>query len=84
MDQVEVRDVKIVRNRLKTALKGAGLAQEEAARRSGISYRHFNRIVLGHTDPSLLEALAMATVVGKKLDELFEVKIRTRPARVEM
>jgi DNA-binding XRE family transcriptional regulator len=84
MNDLEIREVRIVRNRLKSALSESGLAQEEAARRAGVSYRHFNRVVLGHTDPSLLEAMAMALVLGKQLDELFVVKFKTKKARVEM
>jgi DNA-binding XRE family transcriptional regulator len=84
MEEIEIREVKLVRNRLKAALASRNLAQEEAARRAGVSYRHFNRIVLGHTDPSLLEALAMAAVLGKTLEDLFVVRVKTRPARVAM
>lgn len=78
---IEVRSVK-VRNRVKAVLVKEGLAQEEAARRAGVSFRHFNRVVLGHTVPTLTQALAIAQVLGRPLEELFSVTFRTRKARV--
>lgn len=78
---IEVVDARIAKNRIKQALSKLDLAQEEAARRVGVSYRHFNRVVLGHTEPTLLVAAKMAAVLGVPLDQLFEIKLKTR-ARV--
>jgi DNA-binding XRE family transcriptional regulator len=78
---VEVVEATILGNHIKAILDEVGLTQEEAARRIGVSYRHFNRIVLDHSDPSMLCALRMEAVLGKPLDELFELRIRTAQVR---
>lgn len=76
---IEVLEAKIVKNRIKPALKTLDLAQEEAARRVGVSYRHFNRVVLGHTEPTLLVAAKMAAVLNVSIEWLFDIKLKTRP-----
>jgi DNA-binding XRE family transcriptional regulator len=75
---IEVVDARIAKNHIKPALKRLNLAQEEAARRVGVSYRHFNRVVLGHAEPTLVVAAKMAIVLGTSVDHLFEIKIKTR------
>lgn len=75
---LEVLDARIARNHLKQRLDKQSLAQEEAARRVGVSYRHFNRVVLGHTEPTLLVAAKMAVVLGCKIETLFDIRIKTR------
>jgi transcriptional regulator with XRE-family HTH domain len=80
MDDIEVQSVTL-RNRLKAVLKAAGLSQEEVARRAGIPYRHFNRFILGRAEPTLVQAEAVALVLGVPVSELFTVKFRTRAAR---
>lgn len=78
---IEVVEARITNNRIKTALKKANLGQEEAARRVGCSYRHFNRVTLKHTEPDLLVAAKMALVLGTTVDKLFTIKIKTRKTR---
>lgn len=76
---IEVLDASIVKNHIKAALDKKQLAQEEAARRVGVSYRHFNRVVLGQAEPTLLVACRMAEVLGVPVHKLFVVKVKTRP-----
>jgi transcriptional regulator with XRE-family HTH domain len=75
---VEIVTAKIERNCLKQALKAHGLTQEEVSRRVGISYRQMNRLVLGHSEPSLLLAARIAVVLGESIEALFKIKITTR------
>lgn len=77
---VEVVEATLRGNRLKSVLARfrPSLTQEEAARRLGISYRHFNRIVLGVSEPSLLLAMRMQAVLGTPIERLFRVKLITR------
>lgn len=75
---IEILDARITKNGIKPALDKLEIAQEEAARRVGVSYRHFNRVVLGHTEPTLLVAAKMAEVLGVPIGQLFEIKIKAR------
>lgn len=78
--QVRPRPAK---NRLKEAIAKKGLAQEEAARRVGVSYRHFNRVVLGHAEPTLLVAQKMAAVLDAPCCTTCEILIQNMKPRVD-
>lgn len=78
---IEILDAKISGNHIKAKLDSLKMAQEEAARRVGSSYRHFNRIVLGQADPTLLTAYKIAEVTGSTVAELFDVKLKSRKTR---
>lgn len=75
---IEVVDSAIVSNNIKALLKRKRLTQEEVARRVGASYRHFNRVVLGASEPSLLFAQRTSVVLGEPLSAIWTIKVRTR------
>jgi len=83
MTHVEVVSAELTSNALKDRLAQIGMSQEDAARRVGISYRHFNRIVLMQAEPTLLVSQMIATVVGKPVSKLFTIAIKTRPRDVK-
>jgi putative transcriptional regulator len=78
---IEIVAARITKNTIKKALKDMNLAQEEAARRVGVSSRHFNRIVLGKAEPTLLLATKMAKVLNTTIDVLFPVELKWQPRR---
>ena len=78
---IEVVDARIATNHLKRILKLRGMAQEDAARRVGVSYRHFNRVALGHTNPTLLLASKISTVLDAPITEIFDVRVKFRKSR---
>jgi DNA-binding XRE family transcriptional regulator len=75
---LEIVDSKIKSNRIKKVLKDKGVTQEELSRRVGVSYRHINRLTLGRSEPSLLLAHRISTVLDEPVEELFDIKISTR------
>lgn len=79
--KTEIVDAQIAGNRVKERLTRVGMSQEEAARRLNVSYRHFNRITLGQTEPTMLLAMKMERVLGCKMSTLFDVTIETRRTR---
>jgi DNA-binding XRE family transcriptional regulator len=77
-EAVEIVSAKIAGTMLKDVIRARKLTQEEVARRVGISYRQMNRLALKHSDPSLLLAARLATVLSVRPDELFKIQITTR------
>ena len=75
---VEVVEASIVGNSLKTLLARAKLTQEHAARLAGVSYRHFNRVVLCRSEPSLLFAARTSTILGEPITRIWKLRLRTR------
>lgn len=75
---IEVLDATIQGNNIKKVLDKLELTQEEGAKLAGISYRHFNRIVLKDCEPSLLIALRLETVLKKPVRQIFDIKLKTR------
>jgi len=67
-------------NRIKQLLDESDppVTQLGGAKRAGLSYRHFNRIVLNDCDPSLLIAFQVAASMGRPLEELFDVEVKTK------
>ena len=57
------------------------LTQTEAARRAGISFRHWCRIVRNEVPPTILAAGRIAAVLNLPLWKLFCVHVRTRKVR---
>lgn len=78
---IEIMQYSIKSNNLKKILDDVGISQEEAARRCDVSYRHFNRIVMGHSEPSLLLALKMEKVLNCTIDKMFTFTVKTRRAQ---
>jgi transcriptional regulator with XRE-family HTH domain len=82
MEAIEIVKAALEGNRIKEVLSKRGISQEEAARRVGVSYRQFNRVVLRQSEPSLLLALRMEAVLGEPIGQLFNVRLITRPRLV--
>lgn len=78
---VEIVSAEHAPNNVKRALEEAGLSQEEVARRVYVSYRHFNRVTLGQTEPTFLLVKKLEVALGKPGDFLFPVKIVKRKTR---
>lgn len=79
MPDVEVVQCELVGNSLMQAMKDAGLSQEATARRTGcMTSRQLTRIIAGENCPSLVRAVALATVLGVDVGRLFAVKVKTR------
>lgn len=84
---VEVLDAKIVGNTIDAILNdksrwgGQPLSQEEASRRVGCSYRHFNRIILNRCEPSMLLSHRISIVLGEPYDKLWKIKVVTQRRR---
>lgn len=75
---VEVVSAEIRENHIKDVLASMEISQQEAARRLGMSYRHFNRIVLGDASPTYVTAKKMEVVFGQPASKLFRVHVATR------
>lgn len=78
MGTIEIVKAAFDGNRIKQVLSKQGISQVEAARRVGVSARHFNRVVLSHSAPSLMLALRMEAVLGEPINQLFIVRLITR------
>lgn len=74
----EVISATIDGNCIQERLADLNMSKVEFAIRTGASYRHSNRIIVGASDPSLLLACKMADVLGVAVLELFDVNIQTR------
>ena len=80
MAEVEIVSCKIVGNNLAQVIKDRGLTVQETARRSGvITARQLFRIRDGQNCPSLKLSVALSVVLDTKIEDLFTVKITTRP-----
>jgi DNA-binding XRE family transcriptional regulator len=75
---IEIVDAEIIRNHIKDACKERQIAQKELARRVGVSYRHLNRIALDESEPSMLLAVKICTVLKKRIERVFHVRVRSR------
>jgi hypothetical protein len=79
--ELEVVSCEMNGNALIKAMKDAKLSQEMTARRTGVmTSRQLTRIINGENCPSLVRAVALSVVLGKPVDELFTLRIRTRKA----
>jgi putative transcriptional regulator len=78
--EVEIVKATITGNHIKAILKQKGMTQEELSRRVRVSHRHINRLVLRRSEPSLLLALRIATVLNTTPEQVFNIAIQTRPA----
>ena len=79
MGGVEIVSCKVVGNKLLTAIRAKKLSHEETARRVRIiTLRQLGRIIKGENCPSLERAVALSTVLGMPLEELFTIKVKTR------
>ena len=76
---VEIVTCKVVGNKLKARMKELGLSQEETAKRALIlTSRQLTRLIAEEHCPSLERAVALATVLGMDVFDLFDVEVRTR------
>lgn len=63
-----------MKNRLKVARAEMDLTQGELAERIGVTRQAVNSIELGKYVPSTELALKMARVLGKRVEELFQLE----------
>ena len=78
-----ITDATISGNQLKLLLDKRGMTQEEAAERLGVSYRHFNRIVLNRSEPSLLMAARIEKLLGVSYKKVFDIEVKTKSRRLK-
>jgi hypothetical protein len=77
--RLEVVTCRLVGNKLKTRMKELELSQEETAKRALIlTSRQLTRLVNKEHCPSLTRAVALATVLGVDVFELFDMEVKTR------
>jgi molybdopterin molybdotransferase/putative molybdopterin biosynthesis protein len=62
-----------VENRIRSRRQGAGLSQQELARRCGLTRQAINAIEAGHYVPSTLVALRLSMTLGCRVEELFHL-----------
>jgi transcriptional regulator with XRE-family HTH domain len=65
----------IVANQIKDVLDKRDLTQQDAAKGIGVSYRQFNRIVMGEAEPTYLFVKKLSAFARVPQDDLFQVKI---------
>ena len=63
-----------MQNKIKTERVGLNLTQEELARQTGVSRQSINAIESNKYTPSTILALKIARVLGKTVEELFELE----------
>jgi len=63
-----------MKNRLKVARAEMDVTQGELAERVGVTRQAVNSIELGKYVPSTVLALKMARVLGKRVEELFQLE----------
>jgi DNA-binding XRE family transcriptional regulator len=61
------------RNNLSKARTDAGLTQQEAAVKAGITVRYYQVLEAGDSLPGLKIAKAVAAALGKSVDDLWEI-----------
>ena len=76
MKEIEVTEASIEGNNIRKMLKG--VSQEELSRRAGVSSRQLNRVILGQSEPKILMAIRLATVLGVPVEDIFTMNIKTR------
>ena len=69
------------RNHIRARLTALDMTQEQGADLCGLSYRHFNRIILNDVPPSLLTALRIEHVLDAPIAALWDVQVKTRRPR---
>jgi transcriptional regulator with XRE-family HTH domain len=62
-------------NRIKARLDELQITQEQGAKLAGMSYRHFNRIVHAESEPSLLTAVRLRTLLSAPIDALWDFDV---------
>ena len=63
-----------MKNRLKVARAELNITQGELAEKIGVTRQAVNSIELGKYVPSTVLALKMAQLVGKRVEELFQLE----------
>lgn len=76
----QIVHVKIKGNRIRARLHALDLSQEQGADLAGLSYRHFNRIILEAVAPSLVTAIRLQTLLGAPIASLWDLEVKTRRA----
>ena len=66
-------------HRLRTAREGAELTVTEAARRAGVSRRHWTETEAGRANPSIVVLARQASAVGSTVAELVESRLDPDP-----
>lgn len=63
-----------IQNHLRVAAREAGLSLLEIARETGVSYSMLRRLASGSGDVCLADAVAVSAVVGRPVEQLFELR----------
>lgn len=63
-----------MKNRIRVERAELGLTQEQVAEKIGVSRQTINAIEKGKYAPSVVLALKLARLFGKKVDDIFELE----------
>jgi len=72
-----------IENRIRSRRQGAGLSQQELARRSEMTRQAMNAIEAGHYVPSTLVAMRLAKALGCRVEDLFHLTDTSQPMEAE-
>lgn len=73
-----------VDSRVRDARRAAGLTQEELARRCGVSRQALIAVEAGRAQPSVTVALRLASALGLRVEELFQLAGQSGAIEVEL